>query len=599
MTYADELLNKDYIGNVVVLIYGQYFAIRQPDSGLVIASPFDQALLDLQIDPVSVDLKTVNTTIGSYTMSIVDKDHCMTELLSNNDQVTSQPVRIWIGRSKQAIDGVPFPFSQYFELPQTVIKLISHADNSYVFTCAENTDKMTKPVFNTQTTLGAAMLVGTTVITASGDISNFPTSGLLKIDQELISYAGVDLGLQHFTGCIRGIDFTVPAAHDLGVTVFNAYKAEDNPINIILKFIISGGGGGPYDVYPEGLGINASLIDVAALENLRDTIFNSQQFRLYFYGIVSGLSYLEQELFYPNNLRVAISAASKISLALLDQSVFGAPIPILDEDTIDDYPQWTMDDNVIANQVVFDWDWDEGTETYKQHSVFTDTLSVATFGLRQPITIQSKGIVSDLAGADLVNERQFRMLSRFSTVTPQIQVETQINTSLVNIGDKVNLQSSQIPTSFGSLNFSAALEVISRSIDQLNGKVTFQLAFTSYTGLRGCYISPSDKLVGVNSQSQIIVAAGRGIQYKAGWLMRMWDEVAGTYTADPANIIDTIVGDVITFGAPFATTLMVGVHRMKFPPYDESTDDQHRYGFICDNVTELFPDGSGSYRILF
>lgn len=599
MTYADELLKKQYVGNVVIQIYGAYFSIRQPDSGLSIPSNRAKLVANLSINPTSVDLRRVNTTVGQYSFQIVDKSNVFTAFIADNTTLTGAPVRIWIGRSVNVIDGVPFPFSSYFELPQTLVKKITHADNTYQFSTAEQTDKMGRPIFNTQTTLGAAMTSGSSVIQASADVSPFYTSGLLKIDNEFMDYTSLDLLNKRFNTVTRGDFSTVPAAHERGKTIYQVYRVDENPINIFLKMLISGGGGGPYDVYPEGLGINASLIDVTGLETLRDAIFPSDIFTLYLYNIPNALSYIEQELLYPNNLRVAISADSKITLALLDQSVFGATVPIIDESTITEYPMWVVDDNVIANQVVFDWDWSEATNTYNEHSVFEDADSITNFGLRQALTVQAKGIVAAHAGMTLVTSRAFRLLQRFSTPSPQITVKTQIDKSLVNIGDKVRLDSSQIPTNFGTLNFSQELEVISRSIEELDGLCEFQLAFTSYSGFRGCYIAPSDIIIGVTNQKTVNIASGRGVQYKAGWVMRLWDIAAKAYTADPPNVIDLIAGDQIVFTANFATPLVATAYRLRFALYDEVSLDQQRYGFIAPYPSEVFPDGSGAYKILF
>lgn len=599
MSYATELLKKQFQGNIVVQIYGEYFAIRQPDSGLVIPAGQANLVRSLRINPTSADLRRVNTTVGQYSFQIVDKDNTFTAFLANNDTLTGAAVRIWIGRNTAAIDGASFPFSQYFELPQTIIKKIEHKDTTYVFTTAEQTDRMGRPVFNTQTTVGAAIDLIATVFQASGDITKFRSSGYLKIGNELVSYSSKDDTLKRFNGVIRGEDGTPVEEHKLGDAIFEVYKVTDNPINIFLKFLISNGGGGPYDVYPEGLGISASLIDVTGLENLRDNIFLTDQFRLYMYGIANGLTYLENEIMFANNVRVAISSDSKITLALLDQSIFGAEIPIIDESTIIDYPSWSVDDNTVINQVIFEWDWNEGTGKYNERSVFEDAASIATYGLRQALKIPAKGIVAALSGAAMVNDRSFRLLTRFANPNPQISVTTQIDKSLVNIGDKVRVESSQIPTQFGSLEFNQEVEVVSRSIDEMEGKCTFQLVFTSYSGIRSCYIAPSDVILTFVDQKTVNVASGRGAQYKPGWIMKLWDIDAGTHTADAPNVIDTIVGDQITFVSNFTTTLVDAEFRIVFADYDEVVEDQHRYGFVSPAPSHEFPDGSASYLITF
>jgi prepilin-type N-terminal cleavage/methylation domain-containing protein len=55
--------------------------------------------------------------------------------------------------------------------------------------------------------------------TADDSINDFPSSGIICIDDELIQYTGIDPDNSQFTGCIRGADAT---SHDSGasVTVF-------------------------------------------------------------------------------------------------------------------------------------------------------------------------------------------------------------------------------------------------------------------------------------------------------------------------------------------------------------------------------------------
>lgn len=599
MSYATEILKKNFQANIVIQIYGEYFSIRQPDSGLVVPATQANILKSLRINPTSADLRRVNTTIGQYSFQIIDKDNTFTAFLANNEVLTGATVRIWLGRNTTAIDGVAFPFSSYFELPQTVIKKVEHNDTSYVFTTAEQTDRMSRPVFNTQTKLAAAMDTIATVIQASGDISAFETSGFLKIDNEIMSYSGVDLALKQFNGVIRGEEFTTVTEHGLGDTIFEIFKVEENPIDIFLKFLISGGGGGVYDVYPEGLGIDEDLIDVAALENLRDNIFTGEEFRLYLYGINNGLTYLENEIMFPNNVRVAISSESKITLALLDQSIFGDEVPVIDESTIIDYPSWSVDDNTVINQVIYDWGWNEDVGKFLEHSVFEDAESISKYGLRQALKIPSKGIAADLGGNAMVTDRAFRLLTRFGNANPQLKITTQMDKSLINIGDKVLVNSSQIPTTVGTLNFSTEVEVLSRSIEQMDGKVTFQLVFTSYTGVRSCYIAPTDELVTVIDQKTITVASGRGAEYRVGWIMRLWEYATALHTTDAPNTIADITGDQITFVDDFATTLVAEEFRITFADYDEVDGDQQRYGFISPDPSHLFPDGSASYLITF
>ncbi len=85
-----------------------------------------------------------------------------------------------------------------------------------------------------QTTLSSAIdAVVTTIPVAS--VSGFPASGTLRIDNELITYAGISGST--FTGCIRGSVSTLPASHLINTQVYG-----QNTISSSATQISIGGG---------------------------------------------------------------------------------------------------------------------------------------------------------------------------------------------------------------------------------------------------------------------------------------------------------------------------------------------------------------------
>lgn len=594
MSYISELANKKFTGNVVVKFIGEYFAIRLPDSGLSIDPVQAQTVKSLVLNPTSVDLKRVSQTISNYSFKLVDKSNVLTGYVRDRaDALVNQEVEVWIGRT-----GVAMDFSQYFKLPIVKIKKVQHAGNEYYFTCTESTDRMRQPVFELNAKTDAAVTNSTTTFTLQTDITDWPSSGFGVIDNEVFSWAAKNNGLKQISGILRGLKGTSDVAHSRGATVRQAYEVTDNPIDILLKLLISNGGGGTYDAYLDGLGISQNLIDITEIENLRDTIFDTQQYNFLLYDINNTLQFLEREILMPCNLRFKISENSKISLALLDQAIFGSAPNSIDENTIASYPQWEVDDNKIVNVIELDWDYNEATRSYSEKTIFKNAQSILDFGERDPFKLSFKGLRSSLNGLAILEDNAQRFLERFGTPNPEISFKTQIDKHLLNIGDKVLVQSSQIPTAAGNLQFATELEVISRGINFETGDVNFKLAFTSYSGIRGCYIAPSDRISTAINQKTITVPAGRGDCYSVGWKMVLWNEVTQSYTADPENEIVSIVGDTITFQNNFSTTLIPTTHRIKFADYDLVSQDQKRYCFISDSGLN-FSDDTSTYRILF
>ena len=430
------------------------------------------------------------------------------------------------------------------------------------------------------------------------DITSLPTAGSGKIENEFISWTGKNVGAKQITGVIRGERSTVPASHDLGSDFYNVVDIQDNPINILLQMLTSVGGGSSYDVLPDGLGIDQNLIDIAQMEALRDEIFPTATFKFALYNVGSALTFFEKEILAPCNLRFKVTDTAKIGLALLDQAVFGAAPNSIDENSIASYPEWAVDDNKIINQMIVNYDWDEGTQLYKKQWPDNNTQSILDFGARDVFEVSFKGVQSSLGGDAFVAALTQRFLYRFGTPNPEITFKSHIDKHLQNIGDKTLLTSSQIPTALGNLNFATELEVISRAINFETGDVTFKLAFTSYSGVRGCYIAPSDLIDSVINQKTITVPAGRGGYYSVGWRLVLWDNINKQYFSDPYNTIVSIIGDTITFANNFTTTLVPSDMRLKFPDYDDAVDEQHRYCFISDSGLN-FADGLSTYKILF
>lgn len=624
-SYIDEVKEeKKFIGNVVIKIGTTYFGIRQPDSGLVIPSPYDRMIGSLTLNPTTIEITRVTTTISSFSFKLIDKEFLISSMVAGDAKsLVGQPVEIYLGRTGTGMD-----FSEYFKLPITYIKKLSHPDNSFIFSSTEQTERINREIYNYNSALSGDILAGTTIFSMRDDITSFPTSGFLKLEDEFVSYSGKDLVNNRFTGVIRGELNTVPVAHAKDTDCVLVETVTDNPLNILLKILISGGGGGVYDVLQSGLGISESLIDVEGIEALRDEIFLSTQFTLSLYDIPSALKYIEQEILLFNNLRITTALNSKLTVALLDKARFVEETDIIDEDTITKYPKWDLDGNKVTNVIVIEWDFSESSQMYQARTEFRNEDSILAHGLQPTLTLKSKGIKANLDGQAIVDDLGSRLLERLSTPTPEITLNTQIDKSLQTIGDKAYVKSTKIPSADGTLNFSSDLEIISRSINHTNGDVSFKLAFTSFTNIRSGFIAPSDLVLSKISQSKLAIAAGRRTQYLVGWKMRLWDTLLNEYTLDPVNTIKSLgevsrqlvtetledlltedgqqilledgnlVEDFIEFENAWATSIIGGRHHLRFCDYDDATDSQKRYCFISDDGNN-FPDGKQTYRITF
>lgn len=594
MTYENEVKNrKKYLGNVVILLNGKYYSIRQPDSGLVIPGSQQRSVVSLNINPTSVSFTRANQTISSYSFRILDKAFLVSKELENNETLfLKKEVRIWIGRSNVGMD-----FSEYFELPKVFVDKVSHSDNTYSFSCKDSTDRMTSDVFGLSTLL-QANIINTTTSFQVASTEGYDDTGYLKLDDEVVSYTSKTATT--FDGITRGEFGTVPVEHDFGTEIFELTRLVGNPIDLILQIWTSTGLGtnGSYDVLFKGLEIDEDLIDIAEIEALRDDFFLGDQFTLNLYGQESALKFLEEELFQATGTRMIVNKNQKISLTLLDQAGFDeASNNPIGENTIDSYPRWDVEAKDVISTIVIQYDFDEQSGKYLQEKTFFNADTETLFGKIKPLTYKFKGIREADSGDIIVNSLGQRLLTRFSTARPEIEISTQIDKSLINVGDKVLLTSSQIPSGSGSLNFAESLEVVSRAINYLTGDVKFKLQFTSYAGIRGSYIAPCTSILSVQSQSVVTFPAGRGDGYEVGWKVRLWNKVSYSYESDPVNTIASINGDVITFQDQWTTILDNSIHAIRFADYDEVVESQKKFAFVGKVSGANFDDGSSSYKI--
>lgn len=625
--YVDQVsVDKKFVSNIVIKIGSLYFAMKSPDSGLTIADPYNKMVLGLTLNTASIDIKRVNTTIASYTFKLLDKNNILSNLmLGNGVNFIGQDVTIWLGRIRRDSSIAANDFSGYYQLPITKIKKIDHNDNSYTFTTNEDTDRIARPIYDATSALGVDILAATTTIQMRDAIDSFPTSGYVRVDNEIFSYASKDNALKTFSGVIRGEFGTTPADHSANTDTFHSQVVTGNPLTILLQLLVSGGGGGTYDVLKDGLGISQNLIDVSGIETIRDSLYITTQIKIEVSNVDSALKFIETEILQPFNLRFKYSDTAKLSLVVLDKAVFSSFVDSIDENSITTYPKWVVDDTKIINKIKINWNYSESEKKFLSYTEFTDDASIATYGLRNPLTFSFKGIRAGLDGANLIAEYARVLFARFSIPVAEVEVKTHIDKSLKNIGDKVYVESTKIPSPGGGLSFGSDMEITSRGINYQTNEATFKFAFTSFTDIRSGYISPSDTITYIESQKRVGVAFGRYAQYRTGWYMRLWNNATNSYETDAPNKIvaistgdnkllqdsgfdillddgsalayDQTPNDLITFENNWTTTLTTN-HRIRFANYDEVEATQKRYAFISQSGNN-FADGKSTYKVTY
>lgn len=588
-TYEELISDKKYVPNVVIRIMGEYFAIRQPDSGLIISDIQKSCMASFTLSGTSFDRLNPATSVSQNSFRLVDRNGHITSFFGFNPQMwQGEKVEAWLGRS-----GVGMSFADYLELPETSISKLSRQDGSYTFSTKESKDRLNTAYFSQKTKLGATILDNTTSIT----IQTAPpfNSGYAKVGEEFFSFTGYSGG--NLTGCIRGELGSTPQGATLGSDVFFVTVVEDNPINCLLKLLISSGGGGIYDTLGGGGGIDETLIDVDEFEEIRDEHFVGQNYRCIIYDEESLKKYIEEEILMPAGVRLRTNFNGKIGLGVLNHPVLNLDAPDISNINTVKQPVYSVDENKVANKIIINYGYNNGTEEFTKTKEFTDAASITQFGLRKTVEYSFKNlyyITLDSEVDDLVDEIGQNLLEFFAWPKPTVELNAHMEVSRWSITERPFVTSDYLPTEDGTLNFADSLEIVSQSVNVQTGDVRVKLQFNQFTGLRVCFIAPSDSVVSTTDDRTITIGAGRGGEYRKGWKMILWNKTLNQEVALSENEIESISGDTIIFKYNFPLTPTTN-HRIKFVDYNQATETQKRFCYVGCGTT--FDDNAQLYKL--
>lgn len=589
-TYIESLPTKKYVSNIVILLSGKYFSMAQPDSGLVVDSDKVGLVKSLVVNPTTIDPSRASTTISSISFSLLDKNGVVSSLFSTNlNYLTGQEARVFLGRLNTSM-----PFSDYQEMPRTLINKVSKSDGAWNFSCQETKDRLNKSAFSKSSKLFGDILAATTIIRVL-NVSLFPSTGLVKIDKEFISYSGVDLVNNDLTGCVRGLRGTTATGYPLGTDVNQAGQIKANPINILISLLVSNGGGGVYDTLGDGAKILSTLVDIAQMEDVREQFFAAYDFDLSFSNLSSLVQFIETEILYPLGLRLRTNLNSKIGLAVLNRTYFNIDVPDITHGSITRNPNFEVTNSKIFNRIRVRWDWSENSAMFLQSYDLTDSSSIALYG-EFLLTVSTKGPLTANAGAAQIQDIAAQFLKRFASANPEISFATHMDSSLALIGDKVKFVSSLVlDVNTGTLGLDKNLEVISRAINHATGDVSMRLSFTWYSSIRECFIAPNDTVAAVVSQSRLTLSPGRTDLYRIGWVLTLWNIATNNYAEAGTRTILDIIGNDLIFNLPWTAATAI-TQKIKFANYDEVHAQQKKYCFIgCGS--EFISDGGEIYQI--
>lgn len=602
MSFDSELqASRTLKVNLVLKIYAPaptgttYFSKYQPQSGLVVPTSNVGLVQSFSVPGQQIDLLTARADVGQATVEIVDVGQVFSNFMG-------QPLSALIGLKADLYVGLitdaGMPFSEYIpEKLSYVIKTLEKQGSKYKLGLRSPADRMQVPIYNSRGNLNAFTLAAaTTLVIDTGTDSFDGPTGRAKIGQEFVQYTGKSFAspLTTLTGVSRGDETSTAVDHKAGEECWFVEKVVANPIDILLQLLTSTGTGtnGAYDLLFDGVGIPIAEIDVAKFLSIKTTFFPSDTFTLLFYDIQNALKYIEVELLQANNLRFT-EVDGLLSIAVLDQSVPGETLPIVDEDVIlaSPAPSWKLSEQRLFNSFVMEYFFNEGTGTYAKTKQFDDASSQAIHGVRTQTNFKFKGITSD----SVAQERGNRLLARFSTPQSEISATQFLKTYNTPPGEKVTFTHGDLPSPGGGLGLSHELELLKRAINYATGQVQASYIFTSYINLRRGLIAPSSVVDSVTSTTVFEVPVGEGVRYKVGYVVRLFSNTSHLEVEGINTIVD-VTGDQITMANAWPS-LTPSTTYLKFADYDDASDAQRaKYMFIVGG-SGLFADGSGGYKI--
>jgi len=578
--FLTEAAKKNFSANVIVKIGSDYFGQYQPDSGLTIDSDKLGLVDKVSTSAVKLDIRNAKTPLGSLTIDMADGKNGIFEfsayLGAHPKQLIDEEVIFYFGFRTGSFD-----FSDYAVIQQGKIDRISKKSNGYSLKVSDNLDKLQVGLLNTNSTLVNDITDSQNTIELV-DTSGFPSSGTVKINEEFITYTSINVNT--LEGVSRGQLFSTASEHDSASDALLTTQKTDHVMDILLDILLN------------DLGLTTDEVDTAAFIDIRDNsdLAGEADYNAVIYGIENALQYMEEELCYPATARFII-VNGKISITLLDQApYFDDTVEELNETSIDGNPSWNLSGTQIVNVIQVKWNFNHGQGKFVSSQTFKDDDSIAIYGERKPLKLEYKAVDS----AAIVTDRKNRLLARLSTPRAKVGLTAHLDTLVNEPGDNVRVVHRFLPTQGGALGFSEILEVMSKGISgyDSNAKNKFNLEFSSYTGIRIGLIAPSQNIGTVTDQKTFTVADAS--QYLVGGRYRLRDTLTNDYTTDPVNEIIDITGNTITMQTDFTTTL-VSTLKLAHATYSQSSGDQRaKYAYIAPN-TNLFPDSSKGYQILF
>ncbi len=260
------------------------------------------------------------------------------------------------------------------------------------------------------------------------------------------------------------------------------------------------GTNGPYDVLPicAGLSIPQDQVNVAAFENQRDLWLQQFNFRFEEQESVSGLTFLQEQIYSFCNSYPVIDNEGRLSVKVYTPPMPNQIAPVINDNEMAGAPRYQSSRlaTTFYNEIDLKYDWDFLTQTFTSRAFFEDLVSQQTYDTVSTKKLESRGMRGGIGatGTPRIQNWSVRFLKRFSVPPPSVQGTFLYKNRLLEPGDIVPITSIHIPNlSTGKKGVVTKLmELVEYAPDAAQGLQSAMLLDTGYSyGRKYGAISPS------------------------------------------------------------------------------------------------------------
>ena len=369
-----------------------------------------------------------------------------------------------------------------------------------------------------------------------------------------------------------------------------------------------------YDVWPDGLAMDADQVDIPEFEKAKLQFLPSYDVDFFETEALNGKDFIEGEMFKPAG---AYGVPRK---ARYSMGVHFPPIPGTTLVTIDTTNVMNPDQIVLSRSIVKNFQNTISTafDKLRLDDVFlSQTSNVSATSLQRidvgikALNVVARGLRSTAAAAATIATASARRLRKYQFGAESFRCRLNMESGLqLEVGDIVivdmaDLQISDIQTGTRA-GEQRLMQIDNKDFDMATGRSDFTITDTSFNkDARFGLISPVSRVRTGVSASQIIVESGEFSSPFGTQEARKYENIIGArlvvrtddFVTSSIGVISAVSGSSITFESPLSFTPSSGM-LVELAGYTSQPEDVTiRYGFMVDDPPG-FADGSDQYLMV-